>query len=346
MFNPSCSCLTAVVEMRLLLILLIAACGVNAQTEPTLALDMARDSAGVGEPIEWTLTSDEPLEGGRNWDWPSIAVGDSLPQGWEVIALSPLDSSASPVLEAGLRRTQTLTVMAWDTGVKVIEPISLMDSTGAAASTRAALFEIVQMPLEENPAPKPMQGFKVYQWTWWERLQQILPWIFALAVLILGGRWLYRKWKDREITEALDETEEIPSDPAHVIALQMLRAVELDAPWARGEGKEAQAILSEAVRLHLQGTFGVKALERTTDELSRTLIQSPVRGLPEEETRWILALLERSDLVKFAKQDMDGDAHLRVIRESIAWVERTQPQVDTSDAGVSSAPSPNPESHG
>jgi len=345
MCNPSCSFLTAVAEMRLLLLLsLVAASGVNAQTQPTLSLVIASDSAGVGEPMEWTLTSDEPLQGGRNWQWPRIAVGDSLPQGWEVIELSPLDSSASPLLEAGLRRTQTLTVMAWDTGVKVIEPLSLMDSTGAAASTEAAIVEIVPMPLEENPAPKPMQGFKAFQWTWWERLQQILPWVLALAVLILGGRWLYRKWKDRETAEVLDDIEEIPTEPAHVIALQMLRDVESDAPWMRGEGKEAQAILSEAVRLHLQGTFGVKALERTTDELTRTLHQSPVQGLPKEETQWILALLERSDLVKFAKQDMDGDAHLRVIRESIAWVERTQPIVDTSEGSV--PPSTNPEPHG
>jgi hypothetical protein len=332
--------------MRLLLLLLSAACGLHAQTQPTLALDIARDSAGVGEPIELTLTSDEPLEGGRNWEWPSIAVGDSLARGWEVIELSPLDSSASPVLEAGLRRTQTLTIMAWDTGTKVIEPLSLKDSGGVASSTQAALVEVVPMLLEENPAPKPMQGFKAYRWTWWERLIQVLPWILALAVLILGGRWAYRKWKEKETAEAVEETAEVPSEPAHVLALRMLRTVEADAPWTRGEGKEAQAVLSEAVRLHLQGTFGVKALERTTDELSRTLTQSPVRGLPEEETQWILALLERSDLVKFAKQDMDGDAHLRVIRESIAWVERTPPLAETAEGNTASAPSPNPESHG
>ena len=157
---------------------------------------------------------------------------------------------------------------------------------------------------------------------------------------------MYRKWKDRETSLPLEETEQAPTEPAHVIALRMLRTVEMDAPWTRGEGKEAQAILSEAVRLHLQGSFGVKALERTTEELSRTLTQSPVRGLPEGEAQWILALLERSDLVKFAKQDMDGDAHVRVIRESIAWVERTQPRVETTDADASSATPPNDEPHG
>ncbi|MCH1582073.1 MAG: hypothetical protein L7S63_03065, partial [Flavobacteriales bacterium] len=52
------------------------------------------------------------------------------------------------------------------------------------------------------------------------------------------------------------------------------------------------------------------------------------------ERHWVVQILQHSDLVKFAKQDMDGDAHLRVIRESIEWVERTTPQSeeDASDS--------------
>lgn len=316
-------------ELRLLPLLLLAAFGSSAQTQPTLVLDIAKDSIGIGEPMEWVLTSDEPLLGGQRWNWPRLAVGDSLPNGWEVIDLYPLDSSASPVLEAGLRRTQKVMVMAWDTGVKTIEPLSLSDTSGIVASTLPYRVEIGPFALEDNPAPKPMQGFKAYHWTWWERLRQILPWLLASVLFLWGVRWAWRVWKNRETTEPDMQAETVQEEPAHVIALRMLRKLEQDAPWNRGEGKEAQAILSEAIRLHLQGTFGVKALERTTDELTRTLIQAPVQGLPREEAIWILSLLERSDLVKFAKQDMDGDTHLRVIRESMVWVERTRPSADT-----------------
>lgn len=286
---------------------------------------MDRDSAAVGEPVTLALTSDEPLEGGRRLDWPTLSPGDTLPQGWEIVSVSPVDSAPSPVLDAGMRRQQTVVVMAWDTGLKVLEPLALMDSGRVAARTEARLVDIGMIAMDQEAAPKPMQGFKAYQWTWWERLMQILPWLLC-AVAALGlGWWGYRKWQDRPEAEVKTDRDEAPSISAHEQALALLRALEQEAPWLRGGGKEAQAIVSQAVRLHLQGTFGVKALERTTDELARSLRSVPVKGMDGEECRWVIALLERSDLVKFAKQDLEGDAHLRVVRECIAWVERTAP---------------------
>ena len=314
------------VELRPLVLVAIGWAGwASAQDSPVLSLNMDRDSAAVGEPVTLALTSDEPLEGGRRLDWPALSPGDTLPQGWEVVSVSPLDSAPSPALDAGMRRQQTVVVMAWDTGLKVLEPFALMDSGRVAARTEARLIDIGMIAMDQEAAPKPMQGFKAYQWTWWERLMPILPWLLgALAALGLGW-WGYRKWRDRPEAEVKADGDETPAIPAHEQALALLRALEQEAPWLRGGGKEAQAIVSQAVRLHLQGTFGVKALERTTDELARSLRSVPVKGMDGAECRWVIALLERSDLVKFAKQDLEGDAHLRVVRECIAWVERTAP---------------------
>jgi len=320
----------------------LAASPALAQTEARFDLSISSDSIGVGEPLILELTSDEPLDGGRRWNWPELAIGDSLPQGWEIVGASPLDSSASPVLEAGLRRVQRLTVMAWDTGVKVIEPLVLTDSTNAPTPTRAVLVEVGLIPLGENATPKPMQGFKAYEWTWWERLRSALPWIVGGIALLLSALWLYRKLVGREVEEANTPKVDAPEVPAHVTALAMLRKLEAEAPWQQGDGKETQSIVSEAVRLHLQGTFQVKALERTTDELARTLRQAPVRGLDAEQVDWMVALLQRSDLVKFAKQGMDGDAHLRVVKESIAWIEGSIPTSQTQRDTLS----PENESHG
>lgn len=326
MSNPSCSCSIAVVELRTFILLVLGWVGMaSAQDSPVLTLSLDRDSVAVGEPLTLSLTSDEPLEGGRRWQWPVLSPGDSLAQGWEILSVSPLDSSTSPLLDAGMRRQQTVVVMAWDTGLKIIEPLALMDSGRVAARTEARLVDIGIVPMEAEATPRPMQGFKAYQWTWWERLMHALPWVLGIFGALALGWWAYRRWRDRPVHADVTEHEAVPSIPAHEQALTMLRALEQDAPWLRGEGKEAQATVSEAVRLHLQGSFGVKALERTTDELARSLESVPVKGMDREECGWVVDLLRRSDLVKFAKQDLDGDAHLRVIRECIAWVERTSP---------------------
>lgn len=322
------------VELRhiLLSILLTAAVAVvQGQAPPTLQWSADRDSVGLGDPLVLTLTSDEPLDGGRHWDWPALQPGDSLPQGWEVIEASPVDSSASPALEAGLRRTQTIVVMAWDTGMKVLEPLALTDSLGVSARTEARLVEVGLVRLGTDAVPKPMQGFKAYSWTLWERILQGLPWLLGVLSAMALAFWAFRRWSARETLEpGVADVVEAPI-PAHITALAMLRKLESESPWRRGEGKEAQAILSEAVRLHLQGSFGVKALERTTDELARSLRDAPVRGMDAEQCQWVIALLERSDLVKFAKQDLDGDAHLRVVQESIQWVETTAPAAEPED---------------
>lgn len=315
------------VDLRLTSVLIWAtAIGLQAQTPAALTVEADRDSVGLGEPLVLTLTSDEPLEGGRHWAWPALTAGDTLSQGWEVIAASPIDSTASPRLESGLRRQQRLTVMAWDTGVKMVSSLFLNDTTGMAAGSAPLRIEVGLVPLESNAAPKPMQGFKAYQWTWWERLRAWVVWLAAAAALALVARWAIRRWLSRESDPEKEATPAAPAIPAHVTALAMLRELETATPWQRGMGKEAQATLSEAVRLHLQGTFGVKALERTTDEVAEALRSAPVRGLSPGDGQWIIALLERSDLVKFAKQDMNADAHLRVVRESIAWIERTIPE--------------------
>ena len=95
--------------------------------------------------------------------WPK--VGKSYP-------FSDLDSSASPVLDAGLRRRQTS--LSW-LGIPAhgFAPIRLVDSGQGGRSNCAPSVEVGLVPLEANAGPKPMQGFKAYQFTLWERLQSI-----------------------------------------------------------------------------------------------------------------------------------------------------------------------------
>ena len=163
---------------------------------------------------------------------------------------------------------------------------------------------------------------------WWERILRILPTALALLALAALLWWGYTRWSKRETADAVKDEPVVPSEPAHVVALRMLEALAAEQPWLQGRGKEAQATLSEAVRLHLQGTFGVKALERATEELSAHLLSAPVRGLDRGDASWLVDVLRQSDLVKFAKLDMAADAHAHTVQEAISWVRRTAPRVE------------------
>lgn len=318
--------------------------------QATLTVVADRDSVGIGETLTLTLESDEPLTGGQAWNWPAFTAGDSLPQGWEILTAGPIDSTASPNLDAGLRRTQRIEVLAWDTGFKVIQPLSLTTTEGPAVSSDALLVQVGLVALEDNPAPKPMQGYTHFTWTWWERALRILPTALILLALAVLLWWGYKRWTQRETAETTEDAPTVPSEPAHVLALRMLESLAAEQPWLHGRGKEAQATLSEAVRLHLQGTFGVKALERATEELSAHLLNAPVRGLERTDTTWLVGVLRQSDLVKFAKQDMAPDAHAHTVQEAIGWVRRTEPREEDTPSDASASGNEqddtNPNAHG
>ena len=308
---------------------MMVAWGLSGQ-EPVLQVTLNADSIGVGAPLRLQLTSDEPLSGGQRWQWPTLEPGDTLPQGWEILATGPLDSMASPELDAGLRREQWVEVLSWDTGFKVIEPFVLQSDSFGSASSAPVLVQVGLPRIEADAAPMPLQGYRPYTWTWWERLAQVLPGLLAAIALLLGGWWAWNRWRKRDRTGPMATAPAAPEEPAHLIALRMLRALEAETPWVRGEEKQAQLLLSEAVRIHLQGTLGVKALERATEELADHLLSSPVRGMTPEDAEWLVRLLRQSDLVKFAKQTLSPDAHLHAVTSARTWVERTQPSEESS----------------
>lgn len=295
-----------------------------AQASFSLVAD--RDSVGIGEALVLTLESDEPLTEGQHWEWPVLEAGDSLAKGWEILSIGPIDSAASPTLAAGLRRTQQIEVLAWDTGFKVIEPIVLGNSGPNPIPSTPILVQVGAHTLEQNPAPRPMQGYTNFSFTWWERAMQVLPVFLSIAALLALLIWTLRRFRRRESSTLPITQIAKPQEPAHLRALHMLESLAAEQPWNRGEEKEAQVILSEAVRLHLQGTFGVKALERATEELTAHLQGSPIRGMDSKDARWLVALLRQSDLVKFAKRSMASDAHAHSVNEAIEWVRRSAPQ--------------------
>lgn len=307
---------------------LLSAFGLSGQTAG-LSVTADRDSIGLGEPLTLTLQSDEPLVEGKRYAWPNWNQGDTLAQGWEVIGWGQVDSVRSPVVESALRRTQTVEVLAWDTGFRVIAPLVLPGTAGDTLISEPILIEVGLTPLEDTPAPKPLQGYRAYSWSWWERLLHSLPYLLA-GLAILAFAWWWSKRKAKPTPEATPVPTQ-PDVPAHLAALRILERLLQEQPWLQGEGKSTQSELSEAIRIHLQGTLGIKALERTSDELQAQLRSGTAPGIAPEDARWLVATLLQSDLVKFAKQELSADAHMNSIRSAMTWIQRTAPQ-DPEDA--------------
>lgn len=155
----------------------------------------------------------------------------------------------------------------------------------------------------------------------------------AAALLALAGIvaawWLYRRGKRR--ARIASGAGAVPDSP-EVVFLRSIEAL-------RGEigslpRDQFYDRLSLAIRLYVTGLTGVPALDRTTGELERELLD---RGVDSEAVGAIGAMLRRSDLAKFARHE-DPIAEARAALEgAAALTARLRPRIE--EAVPASGPS-------
>jgi len=136
---------------------------------------------------------------------------------------------------------------------------------------------------------------------WW------LVWLVLLLVLVLAFVW----WRRRQKPTTVAAPVVLPS--AYEIAMAALRRLREDNPPV----EEFYTRLSDIVRQYIEGRFGLRAPERTTEEF---LAEA---ALPAQHMALLGAFLQESDLVKFArlrpgKDDMERAAAAgeKFVRES------------------------------
>lgn len=276
--------------------------------------------------VHLTAQRDPAVSSGA-FTWPTYK--DTLPGGWEVLETLPLDTSLVPSPDGRdlLAVTQSMRVTAWDTGVVRMPELPLV--LGADTVRSNALLFVVKGPqLGEEGQIANFADVVDVEWTWWERFQRALPYLLGallLAGLATGAYFAYRRWQGRQALDA-PAAPEAPREPADVIALRTLRRIQEQAAWKQGLVKGHHSEVSTAVRAYLEHRFGFAALELTTAEIRRGAHSI---GIDADQQRALLAILELTDLVKFAKYTGGAEEHERVVRQAITFVEQTRPRVET-----------------
>jgi len=106
-----------------------------------------------------------------------------------------------------------------------------------------------------------------------------------------------------------------PGAPAEVALAELDRIERLDLP-AVGEFSRHYTLVSDCLRAFLNGQFGVPTMERATSEIASEFRSA---AAPEAEISGAVAILEESDLVKFARLSPEpADA-----REAVSASRRT-----------------------
>lgn len=144
--------------------------------------------------------------------------------------------------------------------------------------------------------------------------------LLALAAVALLAWWGGRRWAGRFAKVEVDP------DPFHRIppdawAFAALRAL-LDRRLPE-EGREDlfHEELARIVRRYLSGRYRVDLMERTTLEIGPALRQA---GVDPEAAAETLALLERTDLAKFARALSGVEGCRKAVEEAYGIVDRTR----------------------
>lgn len=145
--------------------------------------------------------------------------------------------------------------------------------------------------------------------------------LLALLIALLAavaGVWLWRRRRG----EGEESAPPAPPRPAHEVALGDLEALERSGLLVEGRVKDYHVALSEIARRYVEQRFGVPALEMTTREIRAGLAAS---SAPADFGRGLGPVLDRCDLVKFAKVRPAADASRALVDDVRGLVQSTIP---------------------
>ena len=183
-------------------------------------------------------------------------------------------------------------LVAWDVGVQPLRIPDVRVTFGgeerSAPLGGASVFVKSVLPADTSlrvvKPPRPLIVLPVFNW--W-------PWLALLAGIIAAVLlwWAWRRYRNRP---------QAPVDP-YVRAQREFERIELMGLLEAGRGREYLALIVDVAREYLAARIPGVRRSDTTSELLRAM--QPREGVEAE----LPQLLERADLVKFARADVTRD---------------------------------------
>ncbi|HTL37445.1 MAG TPA: hypothetical protein VL326_30130 [Kofleriaceae bacterium] len=331
---------------RLALLVLIAAChnGSKLDSGDQASLEPAKDALtktsengpvkatirvwpakpNLGDSIYLRLDIDAPA--GISVDAPFQEAGDQRLGRFKVVGFVK-DSNRKP--DGAQHQEQTYTLEAPASGKHRIPPMRLemVDSRGEAGSngSNAAAQEILteEIPLDVAPVPTDAIGKELHAAA--GKLDPDVggtPWLWiglgvSIFAVALSGSLL--TWRYFNVRRSLAEKKSAYED-----AIAKLQSLE-----ARGAPTTEQADawfveLSSVVRDYVEGRYGLRAPELTTEEFLFIAARWPAMSAVDRTQ--LTSFLERCDRVKFAGYRPESQESLELLTLARKFVEDTRPR--------------------
>lgn len=314
-------------SLRAVLVLLVPLLAGAAQPLSS-DVKVSTDSAPLGEPFTVTVTLEHALD-----------------ERYELVDPTPDEEGAFELLGQSRARTDgedravttyTLTWALFELDAHSLPPLAF-DVTSPAGISRVELpgptiTGAASLPpdaTQQGMAPKDLKPPIDVPVRSWRHVGFIVGGVVALLLLALLVRRL-SQWRARL------------QRPVVVVPLSertrtALRSLQEEGLPKQGRTRDFYFRLSEILRGHLGERYEFEALECTGSELLQRLDRLSAPELPREELR---KFVEESDLVKFAKMEVDPGACEAALNFGFKLVDRTEPHPVPPSPVKSDAPQP------
>ncbi|HWY38896.1 MAG TPA: hypothetical protein VNY73_10075, partial [Bacteroidia bacterium] len=231
-----------------------------------------------------------------NIQWPRIS--DTLRKEIDVVNVSKIDTTIPDKNKPDeIQQHQTITITSIDSGYWAISPFAFIvnNDTAKPIETQPFLLEVFTVPVDTAEASiRDIKAPLDEPFDWHEYLPYIYWSVAALLVIIIIIFLIVKFAKKKPDTIVPPR----PKEPPHITALQNLENVRNRKLWQEGKYKEYHTLISDTLRMYIEGRYGVAAMELTSDEIFKVMKSQVIDPVSMEKLRQVLIL---ADYVKFAK---------------------------------------------
>ena len=288
---------------------------------PQVEASIRPDSVLIGD--RFTLEVEVRKDMMQVVGWPSFAEG-RMNDRIEILSESPVDTVAADGRQQTLRKRYELTSFeagAYDLGQFPVlytdknivdtlysaQPLRVVVTTLPVDTQNSTVYDIKS----PEQAPLLVSEFGGYV------VRTLLVLLLAAALVILGWRW----WRRRRAAAVEPDGKPSPAVPPHERAIQDLETLHNQKLWQSGKVKQYYTRLTGIVRTYLEGRYGIRALEQTSDEIMRELRATDMDDRYRNQMR---DLFRTADLVKFAKHQPDAEENDAYYYTAYYFVENTK----------------------
>ena len=240
-------------------------------------------------------------------------------------AIEALESTTDTLAsESGKSQTfeQSVTITSFDAGTHQIGGVAVkIDINGQSALLAPAdsLILRVAYVAEADTTKCEMKadaGYIKEPLTFWE----IVRWaIYALllAAAAFAVIWIIKRRKEHKPIVVLPGAKPVPADRKALNELESLRRKEL---WQKGRIKKYYTDMTDIVRRFLRNMYGISAAEMTTRQTLRAF--HGIGDWSEDSEALLRQLLNKADMVKFAKSQPEAYEHDQAMQYAVDFVRK------------------------